>query len=167
MFSLTCAWMNGWVNNHAAGDMRRYHAHHDVTVMKIQLDSDIDFKPSCHWFCSGNYINDNVNNMTWQDISNQPPQRLVSIPEQVWVQADKKNITHWPFVIGIQLWTWILHTWKWLHFVYVCGSFLYIILFCLDIPHLFIKYFIEYVFSCTVSFLLIISCSLIFSIYVV
>ena len=33
MFSLICVWINGWVNNHEAGDLRRYRAHYDVTVM--------------------------------------------------------------------------------------------------------------------------------------
>ena len=33
MFSLTCAWINAWVNNHEAGDLRRHRAHYDVTVM--------------------------------------------------------------------------------------------------------------------------------------
>ena len=33
MFSLICVWINGWVNNREAGDLRRYGAHNDVTVM--------------------------------------------------------------------------------------------------------------------------------------
>ena len=33
MFSLICAWMNGWVNTLGADDLRRQHAHYDVTVM--------------------------------------------------------------------------------------------------------------------------------------
>ena len=33
MFSLICAWINGWVNNSEAGDLRRHHAYYDVTVM--------------------------------------------------------------------------------------------------------------------------------------
>ena len=33
MFSLTCAWINGWVSNHDAADLRRHRAHYDVTVM--------------------------------------------------------------------------------------------------------------------------------------
>ena len=33
MFSLICAWMNGWVNNGEAGDLRRHRAHYDVIVM--------------------------------------------------------------------------------------------------------------------------------------
>ena len=34
MFSLICVWINGWVNNREAGDLRRYRAHYDVTVMR-------------------------------------------------------------------------------------------------------------------------------------
>ena len=38
MFSLICVWINGWVNNRKAGDLRRYRAHYDVNVMvKIKL----------------------------------------------------------------------------------------------------------------------------------
>ena len=33
MFSLICAWINAWVNNREAGDLIRYRAHCDVTVM--------------------------------------------------------------------------------------------------------------------------------------
>ena len=33
MFSLICIWLNGWVNNREADDLRRYCAHYDVTVM--------------------------------------------------------------------------------------------------------------------------------------
>ena len=34
IFSLICSWINGWVNNGETGDLRRYHAHYDVTVMR-------------------------------------------------------------------------------------------------------------------------------------
>ena len=33
MFSLICAWIDGWVNTHEAGDVIRSRAHYDVTVM--------------------------------------------------------------------------------------------------------------------------------------
>ena len=33
MFSLIWAWINGWVNNREAGDLRRYRAQYDVIVM--------------------------------------------------------------------------------------------------------------------------------------
>ena len=34
VFSLICAWTNNWANNRDVGDLRRYRAHYDVTVMK-------------------------------------------------------------------------------------------------------------------------------------
>ena len=37
MFSLTCARINGWVNNREAGDLRRNCAHYDITVMLCRL----------------------------------------------------------------------------------------------------------------------------------
>ena len=35
MFSLICAWINDWVNNHEDGDLRQHCAHYDVNVMII------------------------------------------------------------------------------------------------------------------------------------
>ena len=38
LFSLICAWTNGWINNRGAGDLRRHRANYDVIVMyKIDL----------------------------------------------------------------------------------------------------------------------------------
>ena len=34
IFSLICARINGWVNNRENGDLRRFRAHYDVTVVK-------------------------------------------------------------------------------------------------------------------------------------
>ena len=36
VFSLICVWINGWVNNREAGDLRRHRGHYDVSVM-LQL----------------------------------------------------------------------------------------------------------------------------------
>ena len=36
-FCLICVWMNGWVNNGEADDMRRHRTHYDVTVMETCL----------------------------------------------------------------------------------------------------------------------------------
>ena len=33
VFSLICAWINAWVNNLEAGELRRYRTHYDVTVV--------------------------------------------------------------------------------------------------------------------------------------
>ena len=35
MFSLICAWINGWVNNHGADNLGRQRAHYDVIVMYL------------------------------------------------------------------------------------------------------------------------------------
>ena len=43
MFSLICAWINGWVNNGDAGDLTRHRAHYDVAVMVCKC---IGAKPS-------------------------------------------------------------------------------------------------------------------------
>ena len=37
MFSLICFWINGWVNNGEAGDLRRHRGHYDVHVMSMCL----------------------------------------------------------------------------------------------------------------------------------
>ena len=39
MFSLICSWINGWINNREAGDLRRHRAHYDVTVMCVSYDN--------------------------------------------------------------------------------------------------------------------------------
>ena len=41
MFTLICVWINGWVNNCEAGDLRRYYAHYGVTVMLRRCFSHI------------------------------------------------------------------------------------------------------------------------------
>ena len=45
MFSLICVWMNGWVNNLEAGDLRRHCAHCDVIVMSYRLQGSHHLGP--------------------------------------------------------------------------------------------------------------------------
>ena len=33
IFSLICAWINGWINNREAGDLRRHRVYYDVILM--------------------------------------------------------------------------------------------------------------------------------------
>ena len=40
MFSLICVWINSWVNNREAGDLRCYYAHYDVIVVTNQFPID-------------------------------------------------------------------------------------------------------------------------------
>ena len=41
MFSLICVWINGWVNNREAGDLRRNCGHYDVNVMREKWKIEI------------------------------------------------------------------------------------------------------------------------------
>ena len=52
MFSLICVWINGWVNNREAGDLRRYRVHYDVIVMII------------------NHVVNNIKNIVWTRMVN-------------------------------------------------------------------------------------------------
>ena len=48
MFSLICTWINAWVNNREAGDLRRHRAHYDDIVMG--LDNSIPHIYHLHQF---------------------------------------------------------------------------------------------------------------------
>ena len=39
LFSMICAWINSWVNDREAGDLRSYRAHYDVIVMQRQQNA--------------------------------------------------------------------------------------------------------------------------------
>ena len=49
MFSLIWAWINGWVNNGEAGDLRRHRGHYDVILM--MCISDIPANSYCFIVC--------------------------------------------------------------------------------------------------------------------
>ena len=44
MFSLICVWINDWVNNREAGDLRLYRTHYDVIVMVYRWPMDSSHK---------------------------------------------------------------------------------------------------------------------------
>ena len=50
MFSLICALINGWVNSHEAGDLRRNHAHYDVILMSCLLNQHVETHDLDHIF---------------------------------------------------------------------------------------------------------------------
>ena len=47
MYSFIRAWINGWVNNREAGDLRRHRAHNDVIVMFRTYSEFNDFDIPC------------------------------------------------------------------------------------------------------------------------
>ena len=82
MFSLVCAWINGWINNREAGDLRRYRAHYDVSVMfyiVLPRQHRVAFLVS-----SDNYKYDSYENLSHDDVIK-------------W----KRFLRYWSFVRGI------------------------------------------------------------------
>ena len=69
VFSLICVWINNWVNSGEDGDLRRYRAHYDVTVMTIS-------------HCSCNYPHSILRS------SNH------AIVDTIWLEI-KAHIPHW------------------------------------------------------------------------
>ena len=71
MFSLICDWINGWMNNREAGDLRRHGAHYDVTVTVLeshgiwQLSRDLKHGMPC----IGEHISEINNTSHWRHIS--------------------------------------------------------------------------------------------------
>ena len=52
MFSLICAWINGWVNNRETGDLRGNRAHYDIIVMwRSNLSDNSAFVPYRYCTC--------------------------------------------------------------------------------------------------------------------
>ena len=45
MFSLICALLSDWGNNHEAGDLRRHRGHYDVNVMELMVNCSLIPKP--------------------------------------------------------------------------------------------------------------------------
>ena len=52
MFALICVWINGWVNNREAGDLRHYSAHYDVIVMCLKSKRQIVILGHSSYFLS-------------------------------------------------------------------------------------------------------------------
>ena len=51
MFPLICIWINGWLNNGEAGDLRRFRFHYDVTVMLRLCYSETYPVAPCYVHC--------------------------------------------------------------------------------------------------------------------
>ena len=51
MFSVICAWINGWVNNHEAWDLRHHQADYDVTLMLLTKETYTVTQISIYSYC--------------------------------------------------------------------------------------------------------------------
>ena len=88
MFSLICVWINGWVNNREAGDLRRCRAHYDVIVMVevISAGSTIDTYPAPNYYFY-QWISMTLYGVTrpqWVDYTIHPPPVYCNICLVIW-----------------------------------------------------------------------------------
>ena len=65
MFCLICAWINSWVNNHKAGDLRCHLAHYDVTVMILITDALSFYKVTIIYWTT--YRHNTMQKQSWQE----------------------------------------------------------------------------------------------------
>ena len=100
MFSLICAWINGWVNNVEASDLIRHRTHYIVTVMdyyhnKITGSYCLGYNPST---LSGNQ---GVVSLTFHELS-KIISRKYTMPEITFTV----RIPSWSFVCVPKAWLW-------------------------------------------------------------
>ena len=84
MFSLICVWING-VNNRQVGDLRRYRAHYNVTVMKGRAQIK-HWTPKSH-LTSHPHLSFAVSISIWQKINIFIVRPHAIQPTLVWLQS--------------------------------------------------------------------------------
>ena len=84
MFSLICAWINGWVNNGEAGNLRRHRTYHDIPVMETA------------WFVMLRHVIPYIENDVWTWEANELFIRAEKVHDDV---IKRKHFPrYWPFV---------------------------------------------------------------------
>ena len=73
IFSLLCVWINGWVKNCEAGDLGRYRAHYDVTVIVCI------FHGMCNLTMCDEWVSAAKRNFSRESVLNITPQTAISI----------------------------------------------------------------------------------------
>ena len=76
MFSLIWVWINDWVNNREAGDLRRYRAHYDVIVMWIH----VQFECLLHFYLMEARCNHWLKKLLWLQWSEAIKQLIIFQP---------------------------------------------------------------------------------------
>ena len=61
-------WINGWVNNREAGDLRRYRAHYDVSVMWTNVHLSSETSSGIHLRAISQEITSTINH--WNSLEN-------------------------------------------------------------------------------------------------
>ena len=107
MFCLICVWINDWVNNREAGDLRRYRAHYDVIVMR-------------HMNCDSHYSDVIMNAVASQITS------LTSVNSTIYKSADQKTseLRVTGFVRRIHRWHTSNNINTPIHSMYICSLYI-------------------------------------------
>ena len=95
MFSLICTWINGWVNNGEAGDLRRFRVHYDVTVMIFCVTNPLCGEFTGHRCLMCTWINGCVNNREAGELGCHRAHYdvIVMFPDNGYSNSDR--FTHW------------------------------------------------------------------------
>ena len=81
-FSLICAWINNWVNNREAGDLRHHRGHYEVNVMPLWL-------LHCHSGLGSSII---VSMKPWEAV----PKNLSNGPYELIIEAEQNETQLYP-----------------------------------------------------------------------
>ena len=87
MFSLICVWINGWVNNREAGDLRRYRARYDVIVMN---NHNVDNHSNRHT-CNGNDNGNNEKSQIYNTDANDNDDDIDIIADEITNDSNNDN----------------------------------------------------------------------------
>ena len=101
MFSLICAWINGWVNNREAGDLRRHCSHYDVIVMIINRPAKLQSRCTNWSLAVAPYVLNGLSNFRKKK---RPPfwQTIFSIAF-AWMKVIKFRFKfHWNMFLWVQ-----------------------------------------------------------------
>ena len=107
MFSLIYAWINDWVNNHEAGDLRRQHGHYDVIVMSNRCYT-YNFLNNLHItpqeICT-QFVQQNHGHIPWgklgflYEIRNSAQKHFQVVPWNTMVKSVRNFIVHWGTIL--------------------------------------------------------------------
>ena len=93
MFSLICAWINGWVNTRDAGNLRRCGAHYDITIMWNAETEMSSFLWNCQHWLHSKYLN-NIWCAKWQRLFQNDFLRLLpcKYPKHLLISCRKQAL---------------------------------------------------------------------------
>ena len=100
MFSLICVWINGWVNNGEAGDLRHDHVHCDVTVM---------FKAS---ISNRNWDSNGSSNSSLKNYSKMPIIYVFVMNRSYFFHLIGNQLINWHITICCSICSWGKQIWS-------------------------------------------------------